>query len=89
MPGIGVMAKRPQGWVQCEDHLLYHSFIYLLDSTTPRRRTREDLGGGARGHGGPGPARVASGALGASMQREGAVPDSFVQNKMTRIASLD
>jgi hypothetical protein len=78
------MAKRPQGWVQCEDHLLYHNFIYLLDFTTPRRGTRE---GPRRGR--PGPRARSSVALGASMQREGAVPDSFVQNKMTRIASLD
>jgi hypothetical protein len=48
----------------------------LRDSRGPRRgrpRSRARLSGG----------------LGASMQREGAVPDNFVQNKMKRIASLD
>jgi hypothetical protein len=24
VPGVGVVAKRPQGWVQCEDHLPYY-----------------------------------------------------------------
>jgi hypothetical protein len=24
VPGVGVMAKGPQGWVQCEDHLPYY-----------------------------------------------------------------
>jgi hypothetical protein len=24
VPGVGVMAKRHQGWVQCEDHLPYY-----------------------------------------------------------------
>jgi hypothetical protein len=32
VPGVGVVTKRPQGWVQCEDHLLYYNFIYW----TPR-----------------------------------------------------
>jgi hypothetical protein len=87
VPGVDVMAKGPQGWMQCEDHLPYYKDnpcslprLHDHDSTT-----REDPGGGARG---PGPARV--GLLGASMQREGAaVPDSSDQNqnKMTRIAS--
>jgi hypothetical protein len=36
VPRVGVMAKRPQGWVRCEDHLRLYNF-YLLDSTTPRR----------------------------------------------------
>jgi hypothetical protein len=25
VPGVGVMAKRPQGWVKCEDHLPYYT----------------------------------------------------------------
>ena len=45
-------------------------------TTTPRlARTSR------RGRGRPGPRARSSGALGASMQREGAVPDSFVQKK--------
>jgi hypothetical protein len=80
------MAKGPQGWVQCEDHLPYYnkdnscSLPRLHDHDTT---TREDLGGGT-----PGSRPRLSGALGASMQHEGTVPDSFVQNKTTRIASL-
>jgi hypothetical protein len=59
VPGVDVMAKGPQGWVQCEDHLPYYK-----DSSCsfPRPRPRPRLhdsrgprGGGARG---PGPARV-------------------------------
>jgi hypothetical protein len=36
----------------------------------------------------PGSRARSSGALAASMQREGAVRDSFVQNKMTRVSHL-
>jgi hypothetical protein len=90
VPGVGVVAKGPQGWVQWrEDHLpslLQRKTAPAAcqdDSTTPR--LAEDLGGGTRG---PGVARV--GLLGLQCSaRQGAVPDSFVQNKMTRIASLD
>ena len=51
-------------------------------TTTPRRaRTSRRAGAGAGG-GARGKERArSSGALGASMQREGAVPDSFVQKK--------
>jgi hypothetical protein len=59
VPGVGVMAKGPQGWVQCEDHLPYYKDITPAachdSTTTTRSMTREDLGGCARG---PGPARV-------------------------------
>jgi hypothetical protein len=85
VPGVGVMSKGPQGWVQCgcEDRLLpcttkqggSYSLPRLHDSTT-----REDLGGGARGLG-PGVQARSRRALGASMQRKDAVPDSFVPNK--------
>jgi hypothetical protein len=81
VPGVDVMAKRPQGWVRCEDHLLYHNFIYLLDSTTPRRGTREDLGGGARG---PGPARVGLLGLQCSARALFRTASFNVQNKMTQ-----
>jgi hypothetical protein len=39
-PGVGVVAKRPQGRVQCEDHLRYCNFIFytaLHDARGPRR----------------------------------------------------
>jgi hypothetical protein len=49
--------------------------------------TTRDSRGPRRGR--PGRRARSSGALGASMQRESAVPGSFVQNTMTRIASLD
>jgi hypothetical protein len=93
-PGRGLAlwlrAKRPQGWVQCEDRLPYYNFIYwLLDSTRLHDARGPRRSAGAPGAQGPGPARVGRLLLGASMQREGAVPDSSVQNKMTRIASLD
>jgi hypothetical protein len=81
--GLTLWLKGPQGWVQCEDRLPYYkggpgscSLSRPHDPTT-----REDLGGGARG---PGPARV---GLVTSMQREGDVPDSLVQNKMTKALS--
>jgi hypothetical protein len=79
------MAKRSQGWVKCEDPLPYYR-----DSSCslplPRRlhdhnhnsATREDLAAGAAAPGVKGPLEW---ALGASMQREGAVPGSFVQKK--------
>ena len=34
VPGVDVMSKRPQGWVQCEDHLLYCNFNFIY--WTPR-----------------------------------------------------
>jgi hypothetical protein len=51
VPGVGVMPKGPQGWVQREDHLPYYKDnascslprLHDRDSTT-----REDPGGGAR-----------------------------------------
>jgi hypothetical protein len=90
VPGVDVMAKRSQGWVKCEDRLPYYrdSSCSLSLATTPRPRLRDSreprrgrLGSRAR----------SSGALGASMQREGAVPDtaSFNNKNDTRIASLD
>jgi hypothetical protein len=51
VPGVDVMAKRPQGWVQCEDRLPYYNFIYW----TPRLH---DARGPRRGARGPGAARV-------------------------------
>jgi hypothetical protein len=58
-PGVGVMAKGPQGSVKCEDRLPYYKDNFCSCSL-PRLHghdsaTREDLGGGVRG---PGPARV-------------------------------
>ena len=78
-----VASKRSQGWVKCEDRLPYYRYTrpQLHDSRGPR--------GSRRGRGRPGQRARSSGALGASMQREGAVPDSFVQKNVTRIASLD
>ena len=61
----------------------------LAMATTPRPRPRlHDSRGPRRGRGRPGSRARPSGALAASMQREGAVPDSFVQNKMTRASHL-
>jgi hypothetical protein len=66
VPGVDVMAKRPQGWVKCEDRLPYcrDSSCSLplprLHDHNSTTREDEDLaarggGGGARGKG---PARV-------------------------------
>jgi hypothetical protein len=57
VPGVDVMAKGPQGWVQCEDHLLYYkdNSCSLPRPHNHDSTTRENPGGGARG---PGPARV-------------------------------
>jgi hypothetical protein len=59
VPGVDVMAKGPQGWVQCEDHLPYYKHnsgsLPRLHDHDPT--TREDLGGGG-GARDPGPARV-------------------------------
>jgi hypothetical protein len=55
VPGVGVMAKGPQGWVQCEDHLPYYKDSSCSLPRPHYSTTREDLGGGVRG---PGPARV-------------------------------
>jgi hypothetical protein len=75
------MAKRSQGWVKCEDRLPYYrdSSCSLSLATTPRLRLHADSRGPRRGR--LGSRARPSGALGASMQREGAVPDSFVQKK--------
>jgi hypothetical protein len=83
VPGVDVMAKRSQGWVKCEDRLPYYRStscsLPLATTTTPRPRPRlHDSRGSRRGRGRPGPRARPSGALAASMQREGAVPDSFV-----------
>jgi hypothetical protein len=89
VPGVDVMTKRSQGWVKCEDRLPYYtdSSCGLPLATTPRPR-RHDPREPRRGRGRPGSRARSSGALAASMQREGAVPDSFVQNKMTRASHL-
>jgi hypothetical protein len=58
VPGVDVMAKRSQGRVKCEDRLPYYSDSSCsLSLVTCHGRlrdhdstTREDLGGGARGH---------------------------------------
>jgi hypothetical protein len=55
VPGVGIMAKGPQGWVQCEDRLPYYKVALAACHDPHDPATREDLGGGARG---PGPARV-------------------------------
>jgi hypothetical protein len=63
VPGVGVMAKRSQEWVKCEDRRPYYNNSSCSSplAATPRPRlhddsaTHEDLGGGAQG---PGPARV-------------------------------
>jgi hypothetical protein len=43
-PGVGVMAKRSQGWVKCEDRLPYYRdsswSLPLATTTTPRPRPR-------------------------------------------------
>jgi hypothetical protein len=81
---------RSQGWVKCEDRLpCYYkdSSCSLPLATNPRPRPH-DPREPRRGRGRPGPRVRSSGALAASMQREGAVPDSFVQNKMTRASHL-
>jgi hypothetical protein len=83
------MAKRSQGWVKCEGCLPYYkdSSCSLPLATTPRPRLH-DPRGPQRGR--PGSKARSSGALEASMEREGAVPDSFVSKQNdTRIASLD
>jgi hypothetical protein len=77
------MAKRPQGWVKCEDRLPYYRdsscSLPLATTTTPCPRPRlHDSRGPRRGRGRPGSRARPSGSLAASMQREGAVPESFV-----------
>jgi hypothetical protein len=88
VPGVDVMAKRSQGWVKCEGRLPYYRdsscSLPLATTTTPRPRPRLHDSRLARTSAEARP----SGALAASMQREGAVPDSFVQNKMTRASHL-
>jgi hypothetical protein len=89
VPGVGVMAKRSQGWVKCEDRLSYckDSPCSLPLATTPRPRLH-DSRGPRRGRGRPGSRARSSGALAASMQHEGAVPGSCVQNEMRRASHL-
>jgi hypothetical protein len=87
VPGVGVMAKRYQGLLNAGD-----SFPRALGCLRGQRSSagvaREGafffarLQGGALG--GPGPVWVQLGPP--QPPREGAVPDSPVQNKMTRIA---
>ena len=90
VPGVDVMAKRSQGWVRCEDRLPYYrdSSCSLSLATTPRLRLH-DSRGPRRGR--PGSRARSSGALGASMQREGPLfrTASFFFLNDTRIASLD
>jgi hypothetical protein len=91
-PGRGLtlwLRGLSQGWVKCEDRLPYYrdSSCSLPLAMTPRPRLR-DSRGPRRQRGRPGSRARSSGALAASMQREGAVPDSFVQNKMTRASHL-
>jgi hypothetical protein len=94
VPGVGVvvMAKRPQGWVKCEGRLSYckDSSCSSPLATTPRPRLSalHDSRGPRRGRGRPGSRARSSGALVASMQHEGAVPDSCVQNEMRRASHL-
>jgi hypothetical protein len=73
VPGVDVMAKRSQGWVKCEDRLpdCEDSSCSLPLVTTPRPRL-QDSREPRRGR--PESRVRSSGALGASMQREGAVP---------------
>jgi hypothetical protein len=83
------LSKRSQRRAKCEDRLPYYkdSSCSLPLATTPRPRLH-DPRGPRRGRGRPGSRARSSGALAASMQREGAVPDNFVQNKMTRASHL-
>jgi hypothetical protein len=72
VPGVGVMAKGPQGWVKCEDRFPTTKITPAAcrgSTTTALRLARTSLGGGR-----PGSRARSGGALGASMQREGAVP---------------
>jgi hypothetical protein len=91
VPGVDVMAKRSQGWVKCEDRLPYYKDSSCSLPNLPRlhdpRPRFHDSRGPRRGRGRPGSRARSSGAL-AAMQRKGAVPDSFVQNKMTCASHL-
>ena len=59
VPGVDVMAKRPQGWVKCEDRLPYYRGS-SCSLPLPRLHdhnctTREDLAAGAGAPGAQGP----------------------------------
>ena len=93
VPGVDVMAKRPQGWVKCEDRLPYYRgnscSLPLPRLHDHNSTTREDLaarggGGGARGKG---PARV--GLLGLQCSARALFRTASFKKNVTRIASLD
>jgi hypothetical protein len=83
---LQVMSKGPLVWVLCAYRVPYFK-IYPCSLPRLHVSSLHDSRGPRRGR--PGSRARSSGALGASMQREGAVSDSYVQNKMTRIASSD
>ena len=59
VPGVGVVAKRSQGWVKCEDRLPYYRdsscSLPLPRLHDHNSTTREDLAAGAGAPGAQGP----------------------------------
>ena len=88
------MAKRSQGWVQCEDRLPYYRdsscSLPLPRLHDHNSTTREDLAAGAPPRGGArgkGPARV--GLLGLQCSARALFRTASFKKNDTRIASLD
>jgi hypothetical protein len=81
-PGVDVMAKRPRGWVKCEDRLPYYRdgpcSLPLTRLHDHNSTTREDLAAGARAPGVKDPLEWGSWGFNAA---RGRCPDSFVQKK--------
>jgi hypothetical protein len=93
VPGVGVMAKRSQGWVKCEDRLPYYRdsscSLPLPRLHDHNSTTREDLaaGAGRGGARGKGPARV--GLLGLQCSARALFRTAPFKKNVTRIAPLD
>jgi hypothetical protein len=92
VPGVDVMAKRPQGWVKCEDRLPYYRgsscSLPLPRLHDHNSTTREDLAAGAGAPGVKGgPARV--GLLGLQCSARALFRTASFKKNVTRIASLD
>jgi hypothetical protein len=94
VPGVDVMAKRSQGWVECEDRLPYYKYSSCSLPNLPRLHDqhadsaiREDLGGGG-GARGPGPARAGLLRLQCSAKALFRTASFKTQNKMTCASHL-